>query len=190
MSAAASEVSARTVYASLMAARKGDPVEEILARIIASWTLGVGAMPCWLGVGEARFRRMLGEHFPGLQGGAFAAYGRAVDERRSDEMQDLLRLLLQNRTHGNDDEALMAEIVVAACMGADHLWQDLGLWQRADLTRLMLENFRPLARRNDRDMKWKRFLYKRLCETEGIYTCRAPSCEACRDYRACFGPEE
>ena len=54
----------------------------------------------------------------------------------------------------------------------------------------MLEHFKPLASRNDRDMKWKKFLYKQLCETEGITTCRAPSCEVCADYQNCFGPEE
>ncbi|MCU7810980.1 MAG: nitrogen fixation protein NifQ, partial [Candidatus Thiodiazotropha sp. (ex Notomyrtea botanica)] len=75
-------------------------------------------------------------------------------------------------------------------LGDDHLWQDLGLWQRSDLSRLMMVCFRPLARLNDRDMKWKKFLYKQLCETEGIYTCRSPSCKVCVDYDNCFGCEE
>ena len=82
----------------------------------------------------------------------------------------------------------MAHVVAAGCMSADHLWHDLGLWSRTDLTGLMRRNFPALAALNARDMKWKRFLYKRLCEAEGIYSCRAPSCEACTDYAACFGP--
>jgi len=32
----------------------------------------------------------------------------------------------------------------------------------------MRRNFPPLAARNRKDMKWKRFLYKQLCEAEGI----------------------
>lgn len=84
----------------------------------------------------------------------------------------------------------MAHVIAAGCMASDHLWHDLGLWQRADLTALMRRNFPSLAARNVRDMKWKRFLYKQLCEAEGIYTCRAPSCEVCTDYHACFGPEK
>jgi nitrogen fixation protein NifQ len=75
-------------------------------------------------------------------------------------------------------------------MGSDHLWQDLGLWNRGELSRLMEQNFPEVAKRNQKDMKWKRFLYKQLCEAEGIYTCRAPSCEVCIDYHACFGPED
>ena len=84
----------------------------------------------------------------------------------------------------------MAHVVAAGCMASDHLWQDLGLWRRADLTALMRRNFPALAARNVKDMKWKRFLYKQLCEAEGIYVCRAPSCEVCSDYHACFGPED
>lgn len=83
----------------------------------------------------------------------------------------------------------MAEIIAAGCMGSDHLWQDLGLRQRTELSLLMAHNFPALAEKNRHDMKWKRFLYKQLCETEGIYTCRSPSCEVCVDYHACFGPE-
>ena len=61
---------------------------------------------------------------------------------------------------------------------------------RDDLTALMMRNFPALAGQNTRNMKWKKFLYKQLCETEGIYTCRAPSCEVCVDYAQCFGPED
>jgi nitrogen fixation protein NifQ len=74
-------------------------------------------------------------------------------------------------------------------MGADHLWQDLGLGSRQDLSELFWRNFPALAAMNQRDMKWKKFLYKQLCFQEGIYTCRAPSCEVCVDYSSCFGPE-
>ena len=66
----------------------------------------------------------------------------------------------------------------------------LGLQVRGLPSLLMVRNFPRLAARNDRDMKWKKFLYKLLCETEGIYTCCAPSCAVCVDYHVCFGPED
>jgi nitrogen fixation protein NifQ len=50
-------------------------------------------------------------------------------------------------------------------------------------------NFPELAAKNEKDMKWKKFLYKQLCEAEGLYLCRAPSCDVCIDYSKCFGPE-
>lgn len=187
--AAAASLSVQDIYDGLMAVRQGDPVEEILAQILATWSLGGGAMPLWLGLGEARFQQMLERHFPHLPKNALPGIGLALDSQRGDEMDDLHCLLMQNRTNASETQAVMADIVVAACLGNDHLWQDLGLWSRTDLSRLMNDNFAPLAVRNDRDMKWKKFLYKQLCETEGIYTCRAPSCEVCADYTACFGPE-
>ncbi|MES9868251.1 MAG: nitrogen fixation protein NifQ [Sedimenticola sp.] len=182
--------SPQDAYARLMDARRGYPVEEILARIVASWMVGEGAMPEWLGMGERGFRQMMQGHFPHFNASELQGVGSAVDHERGAEMDDLRKLLLASRTTGSQLETWMTDIVIAGCLGSDHLWQDLGLWQRADLSRLMLENFRPLAIRNTRDMKWKKFLYKQLCETEGIYTCRAPSCEVCTDYAACFGPEE
>lgn len=191
MSAVAEEVNTpERFYNTLMIRRQGHAVEETLARILASWYVGDGAMPAWLGLGEQIFAQMLDAHFPGVDASLFQGLGEGIDAERGDEMQDLHRLLTENLTTGSQAEAWMVDILIAGCLGNDHLWQDLGLWNRGDLSRLMLENFEELALRNNKDMKWKKFLYKQLCETEGIYTCRAPSCEVCNDYQVCFGPEE
>ncbi|MEW7978062.1 MAG: nitrogen fixation protein NifQ [Candidatus Sedimenticola endophacoides] len=178
------------VYARLMASRRGEPVEDTLARILSSWMCGEGAMPRWLGMSQEQFIRMMEHHFPSADACMFDALGRELPDVRLDEMEDLHKLLIQGRTGNSDSERWMADILIGGCLGDDHLWQDLGLWSRADLSRLMSENFGPLAARNDKNMKWKKFLYKELCETEGIYTCRAPSCEVCADYQNCFGPED
>lgn len=178
------------IYTRLMATRRGEPVEGTLARILASWALGLGAMPQWLGMGETEFHAMLGYHFPGTEPASLIGTRDHIDAERSDELEDLRKLLLVNRSGRSDSERWMVEIVIAGCMGKDHLWQDLGLWQRADLSKLMRDNFEPLALRNNRDMKWKKFLYKQLCEAEGVYVCRSPSCEVCADYDNCFGSEE
>jgi nitrogen fixation protein NifQ len=102
----------------------------------------------------------------------------------------VLALLLDFRSGLDPSELWMAKIVTAACMANDHLWQDLGLWSRSDLSQLMQTNFPELAARNVHDMKWKKFIYKQLCEREEIRICRAPSCEVCADYDKCFGPED
>lgn len=182
--------SREALYDRLMAARRGYPVEETLARILASWHLGDGAMPQWLGLGEEQYLAMMARHFPGMDGYSLMTTRPGIDSHRSDELLDLRKLLMDHRSGQSDSEDWMVEIVTAGCMGSDHLWQDLGLWQRADLSKLMMDNFAPLATRNNKDMKWKKFLYKQLCETEGIYVCRSPSCEVCADYDNCFGSEE
>jgi nitrogen fixation protein NifQ len=178
------------LYARLMDARRGEAVEDTLARILASWQLGEGCLPDWLGLEEKEFRRMMRHHFPDYDLARTANPDRVADLQRGAEIDDLHKLLRDNRTGSSASENWMVDIVVAGCLGADHLWQDLGLWNRTDLSKLMRENFEPLARRNDKDMKWKKFLYKQLCEAEGIYVCRSPSCEVCADYQLCFGSEE
>lgn len=179
-----------TVYRELMQASSGHPVEDTLARMLASWQCTLGAMPDRLGLDSSQFASMMRQHFPGFEIRKLQMLGIELDPQRVDEMDELHRLLLQNRTQQHPSELWMVDIVVAGCLGNDHLWQDLGLWQRADLSALMQNNFAPLAERNVKDMKWKKFLYKQLCEAEGIYTCRAPSCEVCTDYDNCFGSEE
>jgi len=178
------------IYETMMAARRGDAVEETLARMIASRMVGEGVMPDQFGLGAERFTALLQYHFPRIPSDSVLVSGDPLDPQRLAEMAELRQLLLQHCSGEPALAAVMAELVVAGCMGRDHLWQDLGLWCRADLSRLMSDHFAPLAARNNRDMKWKKFLYKQLCETEGIYTCRAPSCEVCNDYARCFGPEE
>jgi nitrogen fixation protein NifQ len=178
------------LYDRLMATRRGDPVEDTLARILASWQLGQGAMPQWLGMGEDSFVAMMARHFPATEAYSLIMVRDQIDPQRTEELEDLRKLLMENRSGRSDSELWMVEIVIAGCMGSNHLWQDLGLWQRADLSKLMMDNFEPLALRNNKDMKWKKFLYKQLCEAEGIYVCRSPSCEVCVDYDNCFGSEE
>lgn len=178
--------SLESVYADLMASRRGESIEENLARILASWSVGEGAMPDWLGLGELGFRQLMAGHFPGSDPDRLARFGRPLAFDRHDELEELHSLLLSHRTGASASESWMAGIVTVGCSGSDHLWQDLGLWSRADLSKLMLDHFEPLALRNDKNMKWKRFLYKQLCESEGIYVCRSPSCELCVDYAKCF----
>lgn len=178
----------RQTHAELMAHAQGHGNDDALARMLASWRHRAGAMPIRLGLSEAWFQALLGYHFPGTTV-AFPPLGGVVDAERHDELDELRRLLLGHRAQQSASEQWIAEIVAVACLSSHHLWQDLGLWSRRDLSALMQRNFPRLAARNDKDMKWKKFLYKQLCETEGIYTCRSPSCEVCPDYNDCFGPE-
>ena len=111
-------------------------------------------------------------------------------EARADEVEDLVALLLDHAAGPRDTATAIAETVAVACLGDDHLWQDLQLAARAELSALMSTWFPALARRNSGDMKWKKFLYKQLCEREQILVCKAPSCAVCCDHALCFGPED
>jgi len=119
-------------------------------------------------------------------GGSMAAPG-----ERHEEYHDVRRLLLDGApTRCNPVVITLAECVARACMGEDHLWHDLGLPSRAELSALLHEHFAPLAVRNVNGMRWKKFFYKQLCEQVGITVCRAPSCGVCAHYADCFGSED
>ena len=105
------------------------------------------------------------------------------------EFTDLLQLLLDNRAVDDEHHRCFAHLVATACMGNDHLWQDLGLPDRTALSMLLHNHFPYLALKNTGEMKWKKFFYKQLCEREEILVCKAPSCAVCADYSKCFGPE-
>lgn len=192
-SALARDDPAERIYARLLAHAAGAGNDAAFAGMIATRCAGGGALPPWLGLQPAAFHLLLARHFLGTRVSELPGIsdGGPVAElpQRQDEREELVRLMRIHRAGDDPSEVWMAEIVASGCMGADHLWQDLGLPARPELTALMRRNFPALAARNVKDMKWKRFLYKQLCETEGIYTCRAPSCESCTDYHACFGPE-
>ena len=190
MLAASADTELQTIHDRLMAHSHGQDNDDVLACIIASWQTGAGVLPDWLGLGPESFTLLLATHFPGFDFNSLSNPGRAIDPERDDERGEVRKLLLGERAEVMEAERWLAEIVATACQGQDHLWQDMGLWSRRDLSALMERNFPALAARNDKDMKWKKFLYKQLCIAEGIYTCRAPSCEVCADYAVCFGPED
>ncbi len=105
------------------------------------------------------------------------------------EEPDLRQLLLDHRARGAPEEAWLAAIVARRSLGANHLWQDLGLFNRGELNTLMDRHFPGLKARNDADMKWKKFFYRQLCERDGVVLCKAPNCDVCGDVADCFGPE-
>jgi Nif-specific ferredoxin III len=50
--------------------------------------------------------------------------------------------------------------------------------------------FPMLVLKNAGDMKWEKFLYRQPCEQAEILICKSPTCAACPDQPACFGPED
>jgi nitrogen fixation protein NifQ len=111
---------------------------------------------------------------------------------RDDEVADLVALLLDNADPGAGTRAQIEAVALAvavASLGDNHLWQDLQFSSRAELSALMRRWFPALVARNHADMKWKKFLYRELCEREQILVCKSPSCAVCSDQPVCFGPE-
>lgn len=179
------------------ATRPQDPASMALAGVLSAAFDRHGR--AWLplpGLGAAATRRAMASWFPGadialgLDWVALEAAERA--EPRSDEIEDLVSLL---KDHANpaagpaQDADVVAWALACASLGDNHLWQDLQLPSRAELSQLMAHWFASLAELNTQHMKWKKFLYKQLCTREEIFICKAPSCQVCTDHPVCFGPE-
>ncbi len=164
--------------------RAADPNRSLLASIIAGQGAGNGCLPPTLGLSEADYLAMLDTFFPAAEATVVIR-----EEILIPEKEDLYKLLTDHRAGASTAELWIASIIASACAGSDHLWQDLGLANRGELSQLMVHNFPALAASNSGDMKWKKFLYRQFCALEGIYTCPAPSCGVCADFAKCFGPE-
>lgn len=107
-----------------------------------------------------------------------------------EEFDDLRLLLLEHGNGSGETHVWIAHLIASACMGDNHLWQDLGLPDRKALRLLMAMHFPTLAEKNNSDMKWKKFFYRQLCERAEVAICKAPSCGVCSDHGLCFGGEQ
>ena len=109
------------------------------------------------------------------------------------ELQWLLplhRLLMAHRNPDADDPAalaLLADIFACACMGSHHLWQDLGLSGRDDVSRLMQLAFPVLFESNRHELRWKRHLFLCLGQSLGRTGLKPPKCDQCELYESCMG---
>jgi len=106
-----------------------------------------------------------------------------------DEIAMVRELLLAHRSTEGEDGRWLAFMIARRALESNHLWEDLGLRDRAELSRLLFRHFAPLATRNLKNMRWKRFFYRMLCESDGFVMCSTPVCTNCRDFDLCFGEE-
>lgn len=171
---------ARPALASALA----DPLRPVLASLLAGRSLNLGVLSATLGLPEAAFQTLWHNYFAGAQLNLTDGPGEVIAE-----LEDLLHLLLEYRAGVRESEVWLAHIVAYSCCGRNHLWQDLGLADRGELSHLLRTAFPALADLNVGDMKWKKFLYRHYCSREGIYVCPAPSCSECADHDKCFAPE-
>jgi nitrogen fixation protein NifQ len=86
----------------------------------------------------------------------------------------------------SDDARCLAAIIAHACLRPDHLWRDLGLNGRDDVTQMLERYFPTLVARNVEGLRWKKFLARELALSIGGTPGPAPGCPGCEDFRYCF----
>jgi nitrogen fixation protein NifQ len=85
-----------------------------------------------------------------------------------------------------EDASCLASIIAYACLRPDHLWRDLGLTGRDEVTAMLTRYFPELVSRNVANLRWKKFLAQQLAWSQGREPGPAPGCPGCEDYGFCF----
>ena len=137
-----------------------------------------------MGLDKPALMELIGAMFPDLMS-AFAgvlADPVIVIDAEEQSVRDILGMF---STGAGRLERYLAAVIARRCKSPHHLWQDLD-----ELSRLMKRHFARLAERNQQNMKWKKFLYRMVCRSEGFSLCTAPVCSECSDFDSCFGAED
>ncbi len=165
--------------------------KHVLACIFAVAAMETGpgrSLADALGISGKALRRSSERYFPGALV-LLERFGLDGEPIVDEDEQCLRELLGRSRTSAGPLGSLLSILIARRSTRPNHLWQDLGLRNRGELSRLMLRHFAPLAIRNNQDMKWKKFFYRMICRDEGFRLCAAPCCSECTDFENCFGDE-
>jgi len=170
-------------YALAEIADNGDFDRHVLACILA---VSERAEPA--GLTDDQMSELIQTCFPASRLRA-APWAHSPPQPKDEEVAMVRDLLLANRSSDGKIGYWLSAMIARRSMEPNHLWEDLGLRERSELTRLLVRHFAPLAHRNIRNMRWKRFFYRMLCEDDGFVMCTTPVCTQCRDFDLCFGDE-
>lgn len=161
---------------------------HVLACILAAGVMEGGLLFEKVGLSSDQLAALLKQKFPSVRiKGDDLLLGFKRDD--DDEVTMVRDLLLAQRSTEGDTGHWLAAMIARRVMEPNHLWADLGLRNRGELSRLVNRHFAPLARRNINNMRWKRFFYRTICEDEGLILCTTPVCTECKDFNHCFGDE-
>jgi nitrogen fixation protein NifQ len=161
---------------------------HVLASILSAAAMDGGPLAERVGVAEQELNELITHNFPSAGLRAFA-WAPRPSPAADDETIMVRDLLLAQRSTEGELGGWLAEMVARRAMEPNHLWEDIGLRELSELSRLLTRHFAPLATRNTKNMRWKRFFYRMLCEDDGFVMCTTPVCTQCNDFDLCFGEE-
>jgi nitrogen fixation protein NifQ len=197
----------KAVYDWLMADSVGDREDNhFFACVIAARCSDTAddKLPASLGLDKNDFLALLSTRFPS----AFYSWKLSGEFERSpsllkqpglavenvmaaEEQKDIRKLLLDHRASDRAEEGWIASILAATALHSSHLWEDLGLTGRSEVSQVIKRNFPVLGRMNlGSRMRWKKFFYRKLCEQNGLNICRSPNCQSCDEYSSCFSSDQ
>ncbi|WP_151614018.1 nitrogen fixation protein NifQ [Sinorhizobium alkalisoli] len=161
----------------------------VLSRALEEIDAGEATATEATGLSQVELRDIVNRSFPAPTIHAFCLED--VNDAEPGMEEELLRgLLLAHARPGDSASVRFAKIIARRALRHDHLWRELGLFDRVELSRLISTHFPRLAAGNTDNMRWKRYFYRKLCEAEGFSLCTAAACQECKEMASCFAPEE
>jgi nitrogen fixation protein NifQ len=188
----------RTIYRLLTGCDSADAVidndasfdRHVIASILAVSAMEHGTLAERAGLSTVELIALVAQLFPAASiDSSWLPINGAAPAPDDDEIAMVRDLLAAQRSTDGNVSRWLAAMVARRAMEPNHLWEDLGLRERSELSRLLMRHFAPLASRNVRNMRWKRFFYRMLCEDDGFVMCTTPVCTQCNDFAVCFGEE-
>ncbi|OSI22299.1 nitrogen fixation protein NifQ [Bradyrhizobium canariense] len=161
---------------------------HVLACILATSAMDGGQLPERAGLTNQELNALLVQYFPSTPVRSYTWRDQSALPA-PDETVMVRDLLLAQRSTRGEVGGWLATMIARRAMEPNHLWEDLGLRKRDELSRVLMRHFGPLAARNTKNMRWKRFFYRMLCEDDGLVMCTTPVCTECNDFDLCFGEE-
>jgi nitrogen fixation protein NifQ len=168
------------------AAHRDSPDTVMFARLLGA-KLASGDL-LHLGLTRAALDGLRARHFPAAASlhdapGHIAA---SVHQPFVDALRALLLHHESSLAATDADAQCLATIIATACLRPDHLWRDLGLDGRDDVTAILTRHYPQLVARNTDGTRWKKFLARELALAEGRAPAPAPGCPGCEDYGFCY----
>jgi nitrogen fixation protein NifQ len=161
---------------------------HVLASILAVAAMEGGVVAERAGLANNDLVKLIEQEFPAATD-VTASWCAQPEKPEDDETAMVRDLLLANRSTEGEISRWLSAMVARRAMEPNHLWEDLGLRDRDELTRLLDRHFGPIACKNTKNMKWKRFFYRAMCEDDGFVMCSTPVCTQCADFNRCYGDE-
>ena len=165
----------RHLFACLLAVVAGEP-----------WPLAAG-----LGLDERDLAALLQRYFPGIAPDSLETGRPRGGQVPPPINPEVLGVLRSHLTPQSDAAAQwLTRILAARAAHPGHLWVAMGFFERPELSAAIRRHLPSLSSANNRGMRWKRYLFKQVCDLHGARLCKTPDCGTCSDYALCFAPED
>jgi len=169
-----------------------DSDRHLFACLLAVASEESGAPAAALGLHDSDLDAILGSYFPGISRCVLGQISAQSTGQPAALNEEVLAILLShvpnNPGHGKWHASVwLAHTLAARSAHPGHLWVAMGLTERPQLTAAIRRHLPSLAEANSQNMRWKRYLFKQVCDQNGGRLCKSPNCVACSDYQLCFG---